>query len=303
MSLSSKLDEAADFIHSKADRAPQIGVVLGSGWGHLAEHFVGRDAIPYEKIPHFPKPTVTGHKGELSFGTCKGYEIVCLRGRAHCYEGHSASEATLPVRVLCRLGISALVITCAAGGLNPKFRVGDLMVFTDHINLTGRNPLVGPNEEHLGPRFPDMSQVYDGRLRRIFKAEAATRRIRLREGVYVGVLGPSYETPAEVRMLRALGGDAVGMSAVLEAIVGRHQGVSVCGICCITNAAAAEGSSPLRHEDVLHAMYRTSKRASRLLINAIEAIGHDLFRGESTPPKRRKTAAARGSAKDESAPK
>ena len=174
------------------------------------------------------------------------------------------------------------------------------MVFTDHINLTGRNPLVGPNEEGLGPRFPDMSEVYDLRLRRIFKAEAAARRIRLQEGVYVGVLGPSYETPAEVRMLRALGGDAVGMSAVLEAIAARHQGVPVSAVCCITNPAAGQGAEPLRLEDVLHTMYRTSKRTGRLLIGVIEAIGHDMFRGESSQSKGRGEAMC-GSAREEAA--
>ena len=276
MSLLEKLNEAARFIQTQVDRSPQIGLVLGSGWGQLADHFVGREAIPYEQIPHFHTPSVSGHHGQLVFGTCKGYEVVCLQGRLHCYEGLPVAEATFPVRALCRLGVSALVLTCAAGGLNPEFAVGDLMVFSDHINVTGRNPLVGPNDDRLGPRFPDMTEAYDARLRRIVRAEAETREIELREGVYVGVLGPNYETPAEVKMFRALGGDAIGMSAVLEALVARHQDVPVCGVCCITNAAAGSGHEALSHDDVLHVMHCASERANRLLVGVIEAIGHEL---------------------------
>src|SRR5262249_17131100 len=236
--LVGRLEAAADGIGRRAKAKPVVGLVLGSGLGAFAEGLADREAIPYQDIPHFPVSTgVVGHAGELVLGTVGATPVVVLSGRVHFYEGRPIADVVFPARVLARLGVGAVILTNAAGGVRLSFKPGDLMLITDHINGLGTNPLIGPNEDALGPRFPDMSMVYDPSLRKIVKATAAKLRIPLREGVYIGLHGPSYETPAEIRMLRKLGVDAVGMSTVPEAIALRHAGVRVVGISTITNMA------------------------------------------------------------------
>jgi len=267
------LDEAVAAVRAHAQSAPCCGIVLGSGLGGLADEIDPEAAVPYRAIPHFPVPTAEGHAGELVLGRLDGRPVAALRGRVHLYEGYTAREVVFPVRLLAALGAPALILSNAAGALNPTFQRGDLMLLTDHINFTGTNPLAGPNDNRLGPRFPDMAQVYDVPLRALAAAAARAEGTPLRAGVYAGVLGPSYETPAEIRMLRGMGADAVGMSTVLEAIAARHAGMRVLGIAVITNAAAgADGAAPRRaggpalsHEDVLAAAAAAGPRFVRLV--------------------------------------
>ncbi|HEV2358180.1 MAG TPA: purine-nucleoside phosphorylase [bacterium] len=271
------IEEAADVIRRQSHLAPECGIVLGSGLGTLADAVVPDAVVPYRAIPHFPVPTAAGHAGDLVLGRLDGRPIAALRGRAHLYEGHTAERIVFPIRVLAALGAPTVILTNAAGGLDPGFHGGDLMLLTDHINWTGTNPLVGPNDDRLGPRFPDMSAVYDPALRAAADAAGEAEQIPLRHGVYVGVLGPSYETPAEIRMLRAMGADAVGMSTVLEAIAARHAGLRVLGIAAITNAAGAAdatgsaptpsraGVEPLTHDAVLAASEAVAPRFARLV--------------------------------------
>jgi len=271
--LLGQLDTAADTIRGKARHAPVVGLVLGSGLGAFAEGLSDRVAIPYDRIPHFPVPSgIVGHAGELVLGRVGKTPVVVLSGRVHFYEGRAMSEVVFPARVLARLGVKAVILTNAAGGVRLTFRPGDLMVLTDHINALGGNPLAGANEDALGPRFPDMSAVYDARLRSVLKAEASRLRIPLRQGVYVGLLGPSYETPAEIRMWRKLGADAVGMSTVPEAIALRHAGVRVAGISTITNMAAGILKKPLNHAEVLETTRRVGSRFVRLLEAVVPRI-------------------------------
>jgi purine-nucleoside phosphorylase len=234
--LTGALAEAAEAIRTHWRGVPQCGIVLGSGLGGLAGQIESDAVIPYRAVPHFPVPRVAGHAGELVLGRLEGRSVAALAGRAHLYEGYTAEQVVFPIRALAWLGAPILILTNAAGGLNPALRRGELMLLSDHLNLTGTNPLVGQNDDRLGPRFPDMSAVYDPELRNIAEAAARAEGIAFRTGVYAGVLGPSYETPAEIRMLRTLGADAVGMSTVLEAIAARHAGVRVLGIAAITNA-------------------------------------------------------------------
>lgn len=271
--LLARLDEAAGAIRSKAKVAPKVGLILGSGLGAFAEGLADRTVIPYEKIPNFPIPSgVVGHAGEMVLGSIGKTPAVVMSGRIHFYEGRSMSEVIFPARVLVRLGVRAVVLTNAAGGVRLSFRAGDLMLLTDHINAFGTNPLVGGNEDALGPRFPDMTAVYDPRLRAVIKGEARRLRIPLREGVYVGLHGPSYETPAEIRAWRKLGADAVGMSTVPEAIALRHAGVKVAGISTITNMAAGILKKPLNHEDVLATTRRVGARFVKLLEASVPKI-------------------------------
>lgn len=265
------LDEAVAVVRAHARIAPACGIVLGSGLGGLAEEIEAEAVVPYRTIPHFPVPTAEGHAGELVLGRLEGRPVAARRGRAHLYEGYTAREVVFPVRLLAALGTSALILSNAAGALNPAFRRGDLMLLTDHINFTGTNPLVGPNDDRLGPRFPDMSQVYDASLRRLAEAAARADRTPLRAGVYAGVVGPSYETPAEIRMLRAFGADAVGMSTVLEAIAARHAGMRVLGVAAITNTAAG-GEGALSHQDVLAAAAAVGPR----FVSLVRRIVRDL---------------------------
>jgi purine-nucleoside phosphorylase len=271
--LLGRLDAAADFLRRKSAAPPVVGLVLGSGLGAFAEKLGDRVAVPYDQIPHFPVPSgVVGHAGELVFGRAGKTPVVVLSGRIHLYEGRPMAEVVFPARVLVRLGVRAAILTNAAGGIRLSFRPGDLMLLSDHINGFGTNPLMGPNEEALGPRFPDMSAVYDPALRGIIKREARRLQIPLREGVYVGLHGPSYETPAEIRAWRRLGADAVGMSTVPEAIAMRHAGVRVLGISTITNMAAGILKKPLEHSEVLKTTRRVGERFVRLLTASVPKI-------------------------------
>lgn len=262
------IEESAGYIASKIQTKPEILMILGSGLGVLGDDMEDSVTIPYHEIPHFPISTVEGHAGELVVGRMQGRNVALMRGRFHLYEGYEAERTTLPVRVMKTLGVGKLLVTNAAGGVNLDFAPGDLMLISDHINLTGRNPLIGPNDNALGVRFPDMSEAYSRRLRDIAKQTAGELGIGVREGVYVGLLGPNYETPAEIRMLRTLGGDAVGMSTVSEVIVARHAGLEVLGISCISNMAAGILDQPLSHEEVME----TSEKVKDKFISLVTAV-------------------------------
>jgi len=251
MGLSEQLEAAAAAVRVRAPGfRPAVGVVLGSGLGAVAEACDKGVSIPFTDIPHLARPRVQGHVGRLVLGELSGVPVALLQGRLHPYEGWTAAEAAFPVRVLCWLGIRALLLTNAAGAVREGLRVGDFLLVTDHLNLSGTNPLTGPNDEAVGPRFPDLTAAYSPRLRALLKAAAEKLGIPLAEGVYAMVAGPSYETPAEVRMLRLLGADCVGMSTVPEVIAAAHQGVPVAVLSCLTNPAAGLAGGALRHEDV-----------------------------------------------------
>lgn len=247
---------AVDFIHSLTDHKPQIGLVLGSGLGGLASCIENRTVIPYDDIPGWPRSTVVGHGGNLVIGEFEGKTVVAQQGRAHFYEGYSLQEVTFPIRVMTYMGVRTLILTNAAGGLNRDFDAGDVMLINDHINLTGmvgNNPLMGKNDDAVGPRFLGMTQTYDRDLLRLARQVAAEHQITLREGVYVCLSGPTFETPAEVRMLRTIGGDAVGMSTVHEVLVARHAGMRVMAFSGITNVAidSLDAAGDANHEEVL----------------------------------------------------
>jgi purine-nucleoside phosphorylase len=250
MGLYEQIRDAVGFIKAKDTSVPQVGVVLGSGLGEFANSVAGQTAVDYADIPHFKNVGVAGHAGRLVLGKLGSVSIAVLQGRLHYYEGHEISDVVFPVRVLAALGIQSLLLTNAAGGIHPDLRPGDLMILRDHINLMGLNPLRGPNDERLGPRFPDMSAVYDPVFQEIIAAALLESGRPARRGVYLALSGPSYETPAEIRMLAALGADAVGMSTVPEAICARHMGLRVAGISCITNLAAGISAQPLSHQEV-----------------------------------------------------
>ena len=274
--LLEKLDEAAESVRSRSGKRPAVGLVLGSGLGAFAERLAEKIRIPYSDIPHFPAPSgVVGHAGELVLGTVGGATVAVMSGRIHFYEGCTMAEVVFPARLLARLGARAVVLTNAAGGVRRTFKPGDLMLITDHINGFGTNPLVGPNDERLGHRFPDMSAVYDRALRRVIRATAAKLRIPLRQGIYIGLHGPSYETPAEIRAVRTLGADAVGMSTVPEAIALHHASVRVAGISTITNMAAGILPQPLEHDEVLKTTQRVGERFIRLLTAAVPKIASE----------------------------
>jgi len=245
-----KLQDTANFIKGKIKELPQIGVVLGSGLGEFADSLEEKIEIPYTEIPGFKKTTVLGHAGKLVIGKINGVSVAVMAGRIHAYEGHSMDEVVYPVRVLGMLGVETLVLTNAAGGINEGFHPGQLVLIKDHINFTGQNPLIGPNNEQLGTRFPDMSFAWHPELREIAKKAANDVGYNLVEGVYAGVLGPTYETPSEVRMLRTMGSDMVGMSTVAENIAAVHMGMKVMGISCVTNMAAGIEKGELKHEDI-----------------------------------------------------
>ena len=243
--------QSADFIKNKLDATPEIGLILGSGLGVLADEIENPIVIPYSDIPNFPVSTVHGHAGQLVIGTLEGKTVVAMQGRFHFYEGYSMDKVTFPVRVMKLLGVEKLIVTNAAGGVNESFKPGDLMLISDHINFMGTNPLIGPNDDRFGTRFPDMSNPYDKEFMALARKIAGELNIKIQEGVYVGNTGPTYETPAEVRMARVLGGDAVGMSTVPEVIVANHSGMRVLGISCITNMAAGILDQPLDHDEVI----------------------------------------------------
>jgi purine-nucleoside phosphorylase len=264
--------EAATHVGSRIKLRPKVAVVLGSGLGAFAESLGDAVHIPYGEIPHFPKSSVVGHKGALLTGTFKGAPIFAMAGRVHAYEGYTASEVVFPTRVLATLGARRLVLTNAAGAINQAFKPGELMIVTDHINLTGLNPLVGAELAELGPRFTDLSEAYDPKLATL--CEQAGRRIGLnmRKGVYAGLLGPSFETPAEIRMLRTLGADVVGMSTVLEAIAANQMRLSVLGISCVTNMAAGILPQRLSHQEVMDAGDRVASVVLELFAELIPAL-------------------------------
>ncbi|SET88524.1 purine-nucleoside phosphorylase [Salinibacillus kushneri] len=248
----SQIKESASFIATKlTGDKPALGLILGSGLGVLADEIENPVVIPYGDIPHFPQSTVAGHKGQLVIGQLEGKQVIAMQGRFHYYEGYRMEQVTFPVRVMKEIGVEKLIVTNAAGGINESFNPGDLMLIQDHINMMGDNPLIGPNEEEMGPRFPDMSQAYNREL--ITHAEKCAEKLHLnvQKGVYVGNTGPSYETGAEISMLRTLGGDAVGMSTVPEVIVANHAGLKVLGISCISNMAAGILDQPLSHHEVI----------------------------------------------------
>ena len=275
--LLARLEEAARAIRNVRDAAPRVGLVLGSGLGAFAENLADRVAIPYSAIPGFPVSTgVVGHAGELVLGSVGPVPVAVMSGRVHFYEGRPMQDVVFPVRTLVRIGVKAVVLTNAAGGVRRTFRPGDLMLISDHINGLGTNPLVGPNEEELGPRFPDMTAVYDPALRRLARAAARQVRVPLKEGVYIGLHGPSYETPAEIRAIRRLGADAVGMSTVPEAIALRHAGARVLGISTITNMAAGILKKPLEHTEVLETTKRVGARFVKLLTAVVPRIAESL---------------------------
>ncbi len=245
-----RANEGAQRVLASTSYRPRIGLILGSGLGAFAESLEDATSTPYAEIPGFVKTTVSGHAGRLVIGRSGDIPVMVMAGRFHAYEGHDLVQVTMPVRVMKQMGVEVLIITNSAGGINAKFPAGTLMLLTDHINMTGNNPLIGPNEDDFGPRFPDQTYVYDPELREQAHAVAAEKGIALQQGVYVGVMGPSYETPAEIRMLRVMGADAVGMSTVPEAIVANHAGMRIVGISCISNPAAGMEPERLDHSDV-----------------------------------------------------
>ncbi|MDB4974257.1 MAG: Purine nucleoside phosphorylase [Myxococcaceae bacterium] len=251
---------------------PRVALVLGSGLGGLADAFERRVSIPYSDIPGMPQTSVQGHAGQLVAGLLEGVEVVAMQGRLHPYEGHSLEHVVLGVRLMLRLGASTLIVTNASGGIEPSLRPGALLAITDHINLSGLNCLAGPNDPELGPRFSDMSQAYDPALVELASEVASEQGIELARGVYAGVLGPSYETPAEVRMLRVLGASIVGMSTVQEVIAARHMGARVLGISCVTNAAAGLSDEWLSHADVERTARASSARLTRLICGVVERL-------------------------------
>lgn len=266
------MSETIDYIKSIIkDFKPEIGLVLGSGLGEIADEVKGT-RIPYCEIQGFENSTVKGHKGSLVFATVNGKNCVFMQGRYHFYEGHTLQKITFPIRVMKQLGVKTLILTNAAGGINLDFKSGDLMLITDHINFMGTNPLIGKNKDSIGPRFPDMSEVYNKELRAIAIEEAKKLKIDLKQGVYCATTGPNYETPAEVRMLRTLGADACGMSTVPEAIVANHAGIKILGISCITNMAAGINKQPLSHEEVVKSANKVKTNFKSLILNIIERI-------------------------------
>jgi len=263
-----RVQAAAAHVRERVPAAPGIAIVLGSGLGDFAAHVADAVVLPYESVPGWPRATVVGHAGKLVVGAVRGKPVAVLAGRAHFYEGNPMANVVFATRVMGALGVKTLVLTNAAGGINTSFQQGALMVIDDHINLVGTNPLIGPNDERFGLRFPDMSEVYSARLRAIADRAAARNGLSLAHGVYVGLHGPSYETPAEIRFLRAIGADAVGMSTVAEAIAARHMGLDVLGISCITNMAAGVLPQPLVHDEVME----TAQRVRGAFIALLEEI-------------------------------
>ncbi|WP_211231330.1 purine-nucleoside phosphorylase [Halonatronum saccharophilum] len=270
--LMSKLNESVDYIKGKVNFDPEVALILGSGLGVLADEIENKVEVPYEEIPNFPVSTVEGHAGQLVLGDLEGKKVVAMQGRFHYYEGYDISFITFPVRVMKLLGADKLVVTNAAGGANRNFNVGDFMLISDQINLTGTNPLIGPNEDELGPRFPDMSEAYNKELVELAENVAQDQGLGLRKGVYAGFSGPTYETPAEIRMASLLGADAVGMSTVPEVIVANHMGMDIVGISCITNMAAGILPQPLAHDEVIE----TTQRVKPKFIQLVRGIINEL---------------------------
>ncbi len=265
-----QVEETAALIRARAP-APDVGVILGSGLGAFADTLTNAAAFSYSELPHFPTSSVVGHAGRLVVGRVGGITAAVMAGRVHGYEGYGAAQVAFPARVLCRLGVRALLVTNAAGGIHPRFSAGTLMRITDHLNLSAQNPLSGSNDDRLGPRFPDLSHAYDPRLGTVLEKAAETIGLSIDRGIYAHLSGPSYETPAEIRMLRTLGADAVGMSTIPEVIVAAHMGVPVVGLSLITNLAAGVGAS-LSHQEVLETAERVRPDLLRLLTNFLPRL-------------------------------
>jgi purine-nucleoside phosphorylase len=258
-------DSALEYLQTRTSVRPRVAVVLGSGLGGFAEELEDRIEIPYAEIPNWPRSTAVGHAGKLFLGRLGGREVAVLSGRAHLYEGYTPAQSVFGVRVMGKFGVRGMILTNAAGGLNLALQRGALVLISDHINLQGSNPLAGPNDDSLGPRFPDMSEAYSERYRMIAREAAASLGIRLHEGVYAALLGPSYETPAEIRYLRAIGADLVGMSTAAEAIAANHMGIKVLGLSCVTNMAAGLQTGRISHEEVLETGGNVRETLTRLL--------------------------------------
>lgn len=270
-----QIDEVVSAIRDRTKYQPKVALILGSGLGSLAESIQNADFIPFGDLPHWPHSTVPGHVGRLVIGQLENQTVMVMQGRVHFYEGYSMSQATLPIRVMQRLGIEILVVTNAAGAINPEFLPGDLMLITDNLNLIGMmgfNPLIGPNQDEFGPRFPDMSQAYDRKLCDLARQAAREVEIGLHEGVYAGLSGPSFEGPADLRFLRAVGADAVGMSTVSEVIVARHGGTRVLGISGISNKANLDGNTTTSHEEVLEAGILMVPKLEKILRGVLRKI-------------------------------
>ena len=272
VSLRDRIKEAKDFIQKGRKLKPEIGIILGTGLGALAGEIEDKSTLAYEDIPYFPVSTVPGHEGNLIFGTLGGKRIAAMQGRFHSYEGYSLEEIGFPIRVMRQMGIDLLIESNAAGGMNPNFRAGDLMIITDHINLTGNSPLIGPNDDRLGPRFPDMSEPYDLGLVELTEEIAIQERIRIHRGVYVGVTGPNFETRAEYRFLRLIGADAVGMSTVPEVIVARHSGLKVLGISCITDECIPDTLKAVDFRELIRVAKEAEPNITRLVKRVVEEI-------------------------------
>ncbi|GFN35425.1 purine-nucleoside phosphorylase [Tepidimicrobium xylanilyticum] len=269
MEYMEKLQNSINFIKERTNIVPTIGIIFGSGLGDLGDKIKNSHIIKYEEIPNFPKSTVEGHKGQLILGQLGNKNVVAMQGRFHYYEGYPLKDVVFPVRVMIGLGIETLIVTNAAGGVDENFTPGDLMIINDHINITGKNPLVGPNLDELGPRFLDMTRAYDNELIKLAKNVGKDIGIDLKEGVYMWFTGPSYETPAEVRLARILGASAVGMSTVPEVIVAVHQGIKVLGISCITNMAAGILDQPLSHEEVIETSLKVKGKFEKLIVGIL----------------------------------
>lgn len=270
-----QIDQAADAIRKRTSYRPRVGLILGSGLNSLADSVKKPDIIPYADLPNWPVSTVQGHVGQLVIGELEGQPVLVMQGRIHFYEGYSMSQVTLPVRVMLRLGLEMMFVTNAAGGVNPDFAPGDVMLITDHLNLvgmTGANPLMGPNIDELGPRFPDMSQAYDRKLMEAARQVAGKENISLREGVYCALSGPSFEGPADLRFLRIAGADAVGMSTVPEVIVARHGGMRILGFSGISNKANLDGSTVTTHEEVIAAGKIITPKMEKIIRGVLRAL-------------------------------
>ncbi len=270
--LYDRAQRAAQMIRERVKLEPLVAIVLGSGLGAFADELAEAKAVPYSEIPGFAQATVEGHAGRLVVGTADNTPVAAMQGRFHFYEGYALEEVTFPIRVLKVLGVKTLIITNAAGSLNTEFTPGSLMVISDHINLMGANPLIGPNDERFGPRFPDLSATYDANLQNLVITEAKAIGLDMRRGVYASLSGPSYETPAEIHMVRTLGADAVGMSTVPEAIVARHMDMQVIGISCITNLAAGVSDRPVDHSQVIATGERVREQFTQLLRRVIAKL-------------------------------
>ncbi len=276
INLLERLNGCVKAIRKKTDFVPQIALVLGSGLGGFARLIEKHTEISYSEIEGFPVSTVSGHEGKYIFGTLNGVKLVCMQGRVHCYEGYSSSDVVLPIRVMGMLGAKVLFLTNASGGISENLKAGDFMLITDHISSLIKSPLIGPNEEDLGTRFPDMSEVYNKRLSEIIRRSASEVGVSLKEGVYIQTTGPNYETPAEIRAYKTLGADAVGMSTACEAIAARHMGMLVCAVSCISNLAAGISKNPLTHKEVKDTADRVAPLFERLVTQSVVNISNSM---------------------------